>query len=187
MTRVNTLTYVTGNEIKFKVAEQVLRDSGILLRREQLHTPEIQSSRVEEVAEYSALWASQRLKQPVVVTDAGFYIEALNGFPGPFIRFINEWFSAEDFLNLMRGKDNRRILIRDCLAYCQPDEKPVTFCGVYQGVLATRPGRKRGTPIEQVFIPEGYSVPASEIPPEEMLTYWSNVSTWQALKQYLET
>ncbi len=186
MARVNTLTYVTGNGIKFKVAEQVLRESGILLRQEHLHMPEIQSSRVEDVAEYSALWASQQLNQPVVVTDAGFYIEALNGFPGPFIKFINEWFSAEDFLSLMQGKNNRQIVIRDCLAYSQPDEKPVTFCGLYRGVLATEPGRKRGTPIEQVFIPEGYSVPASEILPDEMITYWSNVSTWLELRQYLE-
>ena len=186
MSRINTLTYVTGNEKKFKVAEEVLRESGILLRQEHLHTPEIQSCRVEEVAEYSAIWASQYLSQPVVVTDAGFYIEALNGFPGPFIKFINEWFSAQDFLSLMQGKNNRQILIRDCLAYCQPNEKPVTFCRVYRGMLATEPGRKRSTPIEQVFIPEGYSVPASEIPPEEMLMYWSNVSAWQELKQYLE-
>ncbi len=186
MSRISTLTYVTGNEIKFKVAEEVLRESGILLRQENLRTPEIQSRRVEEVAEYSAIWASQYLEQPVVVTDAGFYIEALNGFPGPFIKFINEWFSAQDFLSLMQGKNNRRVLIRDCLAYCQPSEKPVTFCRVYRGMLATEPGRKRSTPIEQVFIPEGYSVPASEIPPEEMLTYWSNVSTWQELRRYLE-
>jgi XTP/dITP diphosphohydrolase len=186
MARINTLTYITGNETKFKVAEQVLQDSGILLRREHLCTPEIQSSRVEEVAEYSAIWASQYLNQPVVVTDAGFYIKALNGFPGPFIKFINEWFSAKDFLSLMQGKNNRQIIIRDCLAYCQPDEKPVTFCRLYRGALATEPGRKRGTPIEQLFIPEGYTVPASEIPPDEMITYWSNVSTWRELKQYLE-
>jgi XTP/dITP diphosphohydrolase len=121
-----------------------------------------------------------------VVTDVGFYIEALNGFPGPLIKLINEWFSAEDFLNLMRGKNNRRIVIRECLVYCPPNKKPVTFCSSYQGMLATKPGEKSGTPIDQLFIPEGYSIPVSEISPDEMVTYWSSVSIWQELKRYLE-
>jgi len=186
MPTIRSLTYVTGNELKFGVAAEVLRDSGIQLRQERLPVPEIQSCRVEEVAEYSALWASQTLRRPVVVTDAGFYIEALSGFPGPFIKFINEWFCAEDLLRLMQGKTNRRVLIRDCLAYCQPQEKPVTFCRLVRGVLATEPGAKVGTPIEQILIPEGYSVPASEIPPEERIRYWSSVSIWHELRHYLE-
>jgi XTP/dITP diphosphohydrolase len=185
MARIDTLIYLTGNEIKFKVAAQVLRASGISLERKHLPTPEIQSSRVEEVAEYSAIWASQHLNLPVVVTDAGFYIEALNGFPGPF-KFVNEWFSADDYVHLMHGKDNRRIEVRDCLAYCQPQQKPVTFCGIYRGELATKPGKRSGTPMEQIFVPEGYSVPISEFPQDEMLTYWSGVSIWQELKLHLE-
>jgi XTP/dITP diphosphohydrolase len=183
---ISTLIYMTDNEIKFKVAEQVMHNSGILLERKHLCTPEIQSSRVEEIAEYSARWASQQLDQPVVVTDAGFYIEALNGFPGPFIKFINEWLSVDDFLNLMRGKTNRRIVIRDCLAYCQPNAKPVTFCGSYRGELAIEPGRESGSPINRLFIPDGYSLPVSEMLPDEMIAYWSNVSIWQELKGYLE-
>ena len=74
------------------------------------------------------------------------------------------------------------VLVNDC----QPGEKPVTFCGLYRGELATEPGRRSGTPIGQLFIPEGYSIPISEIPPGEMVTYWGNISVWQELKQYLE-
>ena len=186
MAKISSLIYITDNEIKFEVAEQVLHNSGILLERKHLCTPEIQSSRVEEIAEYSARWASQQLNQPVVVTDAGFYIEALNGFPGPFIKFINEWLSVDDFLNLMRGKANRRIVIRDCLAYCQPNAEPVTFCGSYRGELAIEPGRESGSPINRLFIPDGYLLPVSEMLPDEMIAYWSNVSIWQELKRYLE-
>ena len=187
MTRINTLIFVTSNEIKFEVAAQVFHSSGISLKQMRLCPPEIQSNCTDEIAEYSAMWACQRLNQPVVTTDAGFYIEALNGFPGPFIKFVNEWFSAQDFLNLMQDRENRRVMIRDCLAYCQPDRKPKTFCRVHRGELATEPGKKSGTPMEQILIPEGYSIPISEIPPDEMVAYWSSVSTWQDLKRYLET
>jgi XTP/dITP diphosphohydrolase len=52
--------------------------------------------------------------------------------------------------------------------------------------LATKPGKRSGTPMEQIFVPEGYSVPISEFPQDEMLTYWSGVSIWQELKLHLE-
>ena len=186
MDHAKTLIYVTSNELKFKVARQSLQDSGISLERKSLQTPEIQSSRVEEIAEWSAIWASQHLNQPVVVTDVGYYIEALNGFPGPFIKYVNEWFTAEDYLNLLQGKSNRKATIRDCLAYCRPNEKPVIFNQVYQGEIATKPGRKEGTPINQILIPEGFSKPISEIPSDQMVAYWSTAAIWQELKLHIE-
>lgn len=148
--------------------------------------PEIQSTRVEEIAEWSAVWASQQLNRPVVVTDAGYYIEALNGFPGPFIKFVNQWFSASDYLSLLQGKRNRRVVIQDCLAYCSPGTRPVLFSHLYQGELATQAGRLGSTPIDQVFIPEGFSNPISEIPPEQMLAYWSRAAVWSELETYLK-
>lgn len=179
------LTFITGNEIKFQVAQQVLRGSGLMLERSTLDLPEIQSSRVEEIAVFSAQWACQHLDRPVAVTDAGFYIETLNGFPGPFVKFTNAWLSAQDYLSLLLGKLERRIVVRDCLAYCRPHEKPLTFCTAYQGTLATEPGRDGGNPIEQILIPAGYSVPISEIAPDEMVAYWSRASVWRELKRYL--
>lgn len=118
--------------------------------------------------------------------DAGYYIEALNGFPGPFIKFVNEWFCADDYLNLLQGKSNRRVIIQDCLAYCYPEERPTVFCQFHQGEVATKVGRQNGTSIDQIFIPDGYSKPISEIPSDEMLTYWSNANIWQELKLRVE-
>ncbi len=181
----NTLIYVTGNNVKFDVASKVFTDTGIVLLQKKLETPEIQSKSVQEVAMYSASWASEQLNKPVIVTDAGFYIEALNGFPGPFIKFVNEWFSVDDYVNLMQGKANRTIIIQDCLAYCYPGKKPVAFIGSYIGRLANQPGKKCDNPIEQLFIPEGYDVPISEIPAEEMISYWSNGEIMNNFKEYI--
>lgn len=181
----NTLVYITGNDVKFSVASQVFTNTGIVLLQNNLSTPEIQSKSVQEVAMYSASFASKELNQPVMVTDAGFYIEALKGFPGPFIKFVNEWFSADDYINLMQGKTNRTLIIQDCLAYCYPNEKPVVFTGSYRGKLASKPSEKPGTSIEQIFIPEGFHVPISDIPAEEMISYWSNGEIMSKFKEYI--
>ncbi|MFD3157275.1 non-canonical purine NTP pyrophosphatase [Haloimpatiens sp. FM7330] len=183
----NTLIYITGNDVKFNVASQVFMNTKITLLQKDLDPPEIQSKNVQEVAMYSAVWASKQLNQPVIVTDAGFYIEALNGFPGPFIKFVNEWFSADDYINLMKNKTNRTLIIQDCLAYCYPNEKPVIFTGSYKGELAYQPSKKCGTSIEQIFIPEGFDVPISDIPEEKMISYWSNGEIMTKFKEYLLT
>lgn len=180
-----TLFYVTGNDIKFCIAKKVFQDTGINLIQKSLDTPEIQSKRVEDIAVFSAKWASKELNQAVVVTDAGFYIEALNGFPGPFIKFVNEWFSADDYLNLMSRQTNRAIIVRDCLVYCHPNKEPIAFIGEYKGSIADKAGRKAKIPIEQLFIPEGYNKPISEMSPEAALAYWCNGDIWRKLKEYL--
>lgn len=186
MDQVKSLVYVTSNELKFRVAAQSLQDSGIVLDRRALHTPEIQSSQVEEIAAWSAVWACHQLGQPVVTLDVGYSIEALNGFPGPFIKYVNEWFTAEDYLNLMRGKPDRRVAIREALAYCRPGEQPVLFSQRYQGEIALSPGKPVGTSINQVLIPEGFDRPISDIDEADMVAYWSKASIWRELRAHIE-
>lgn len=180
-----TLVYVTGNSVKFDVALKTFENTEIVLLQKRIETPEIQSKSVQEVAMYSARWASRQLDNPVIVTDAGFYIEALNGFPGPFIKFVNEWFSADDFINLMKGKDNRSIDIQDCLAYCHTNEEPIVFTGIYHGKLADKPSSQKGSSIDRIFIPEGFETPISDIPEEQMISYWSQGEIMSKFKDYI--
>jgi len=182
------IIFVTGSEYKFDVAKKTLAGSDFELIQQELETPEIQSMDVAEVASYSAKWTSEKLQKTAAVTDAGCYISALNGFPGPFIKWVNKWISAEDFLNLMKGKDDRSVEVRACLGYCEPGAEPVIFTGVSRGKLSLAPGVKGITPIDEIFIPEGYDKPSSEIPWDEMAKFWSKGadSTWTQLAEYLK-
>lgn len=182
------IIFITGSDLKFDVAKKSVLGSDLKLVQQKLETPEIQSMDVKEVAYFSAKWASEELQKAVAVTDAGFYIEALNGFPGPFIKWMNKWLSAEDFLNLMKGKKNRSAEVRACLGYCEPGKEPVVFVGISKGRLSFRPGAKGATAINEIFIPEGYDKPASEISWEEMAKFWGDGAdgTWGQLLKYLE-
>jgi len=178
--------FITGNNLKFQVAQKALSGAGIELIQRELETPEIQSAGVEEIASFSAKKACDSLGEPVIVSDAGYYIEALNGFPGPFIKYINEWLSADDILRLMDGRENRRIVVKDCLAYCEPGKKPVTFCDSVRGAIANKKGSKGETSINEIFIPEGYDRVESDIPWDEMKEFWAkSLNHYQALAGYL--
>jgi XTP/dITP diphosphohydrolase len=156
------------------------------LEQKRLAVPEIQSNSVQEIAEYSAQWASRQLDQSFIVQDAGFYIDALNGFPGPFIKYMNQWFNTDDLLRLMDGRAYRRITVQDCLVYVASGQPPVSFIGTHQGTLATSPGPSTGTPIERLFIPQGYETPISEFSAEAQVSYWSNGRIWHAFKSHYQ-
>ena len=179
------LIFATGNSLKFAIAQQALAKTDITLVRKELDIPEIQSADGRAIAIFSARWACEQLAVPVAVSDAGYYIEALNGFPGPFIKYINQWLSADDLLRLMEGKENRHALIKDCVAYCTPGRAPVCFEGVFRGTIALQAGRKGATPINEIFIPEGLTKPESEITGEERKRFWAQNDGWIKLGEYL--
>ena len=127
--------------------------------------------------------------KPVAVTDAGYYFEALNGFPGPFIKYINQWLASEDLLRLMKGKQNRIVVVKGCLAYCEPGKEPVTFLSEISGTIANKAVKTQkedSTSINEIFIPEGYDKVDTEIPREEMIKFWAKTKDyWKKLADYL--
>ncbi len=177
------LTFATGNLKKLEQAREVLRGYGIKITNQKIETPEIQEIDLKKIAEFSSRFASDKLQKPVVVTDAGYYIKALNGFPGPFIKFVNQWFKPRDLLRLMDGISNRSVDSPICLAYCEPGGKPVTFVSQNEGTLATT-AQGTGSTIDQLYIPMGYSVPIGTLSEGKRLALW-NVNCWKQLAEYL--
>ena len=103
------ITMVTGNIGKWKIANDIFKKYNVDLKQAKIETPEIQAYDVEEVSKYSAIYAAKYLNTNVIKSDVGYYIEALNGFPGVFLKYINSMLTSEDVLKLMEGKDNRTI------------------------------------------------------------------------------
>jgi XTP/dITP diphosphohydrolase len=185
---MKSLVFVTGNPYKFEVAKKALGLEGIEVVQEKLETPEIQSTDIEEIAKFSAKWAAEKLQKPVAVTDAGYYIEALNGFPGPFVKYINKWLTAEDLLKIMEGKTNRRAEVKICLGYCEPGKESITFMTGAEGTIALKAGRsdQKNFSMDQIFIPEGFEKVDSEIPRDKMVKFWmGKEGYWKKLAEYL--
>lgn len=183
--------FVTGNKYKFEIAQKALKGTEVELIQQKIETPEIQSIDVKEIASFSARYAAEKLGKPVALTDAGWYITALNGFPGPFVKFINQWLTSEEILKLMEGKKDRSVTIKGCLAYCEPNGELITFSSQVIGSLsgkAIKTDKEENTPINELFIPEGYNGRVeSEIPKEEMIEYWARVENyWEELAGYLK-
>ena len=108
------ITLVTGNWAKVAQAKEFLEPSGIKVDNVKMDTIEIQADTIEEVAAYSAKYASNELKCNVVKNDTGIMIEALNGFPAAYTHYVQDTITEKGVLKLMiliLVKNYREILI----------------------------------------------------------------------------
>lgn len=111
------LYFISSNKNKIARSELFLNPAKISFTSTNLEITEIQSHSIEDIALDKAKKAYEILKEPLFVSDHGWAITALNGFPGPYMKYMNEWFSAQDFLNLMKNKSNREMIFTECLCY----------------------------------------------------------------------
>ncbi|MEM4061829.1 MAG: non-canonical purine NTP pyrophosphatase, partial [Desulfurococcaceae archaeon] len=82
------LCFVTSNIHKYNEVKPIAESLGIELELCRDLKLEIQSDSIEEVVLKSAMIAYAVLSKPVLVEDAGLFIEALNGFPGPYSSYV---------------------------------------------------------------------------------------------------
>ncbi len=145
--------YVTGNNYKFQKAKRCADELNIDLVQKALEIKEVQSDSIEKIAKFKAQQAFNTLKKPLVVSDSGWNIPALNGFPGPYMHYINDWFNSDDFLNLMKDKEDRRIILKHVI--CAASEKGFKlFKGEHKGFFADKTEGK-GISSDEVVKMEG--------------------------------
>jgi non-canonical purine NTP pyrophosphatase (RdgB/HAM1 family) len=179
--------FATGNPLKFSIASNILGSYGIKVLQEKIETPEIQSENGKEICEYSAKYASQKLKKPVIKTDVSYHIPALNGFPGPYIKYINKWLKAEDILKLLTDKKDRTIEIREYLSYAENQNNVVTFETLSKCRLSDKVYSNKGSPIDQLLIRPGFDVPQNMLDSKKLQEVFSKeVKVWHDLGNYLK-
>jgi non-canonical purine NTP pyrophosphatase (RdgB/HAM1 family) len=111
------LHYVTGSESKFLTAQHILQKFGVDIAQTVLDIPEVQAETTAEVAIDKAKQAFEKVGEPVLVSDHGWYVTALNGFPGPYMKYVNNWLEPQDFLALMARHSDRSVVLRQDLVY----------------------------------------------------------------------
>jgi XTP/dITP diphosphohydrolase len=130
--------FATGNIHKFNEARVVLAEFGLAAAMLKMKGTEIQSDSLKEIAATSAVNAFRQAHLPLIVEDAGLFIEALNGFPGPYAAYVYKTIGNQGLLKLMNGNENRQATFKSAIAYCDSaDGKTVCFEGQVSGTITT--------------------------------------------------
>jgi len=128
--RGKVIFFATNNFDKFNEARKILAEYKIAMGMLRVKTPEIQSESLKEIAEASVAEAFKRCHLPVIVEDAGLYIEALNGFPGPYTAYVYKTIGNKGLVRLMENVEDRKAKFQSAVAYYSAELKsPKCFKG----------------------------------------------------------
>jgi len=130
------MVFVTGNKGKFNEARSILEAKDIELIQDTGGYPELQEDELEPIASFGAKWAAEKLKIPVMVDDSGLFINALNGFPGPYSAFVENKIGNKKVLRLMEDEDDRTAVFKSVIGYCEPAKEAIVFTGMVKGLIS---------------------------------------------------
>jgi len=146
--------FSTKNKGKYEEAARVAASHGIQLVHLNVEKYEIQA---DDLAMIARVAAEQALKDPsawaIVAEDAGFFVNALNGFPGPYSSYVYRQLGVGGILKLLQGVDERGAYFASAVACCS---ERGTFCfeGVVKGNVSLEPKGIHGFGFDPIFIPD---------------------------------
>lgn len=150
--------FATNNINKFNEAREVLAKNKMALGMLRIKSLEIQSESLEEIAQASVIEAFRRYRLPMVVEDAGLFVDALNGFPGPYAAYVYRTVGNQGLLRLMEGIDSRKAKFKSVVAYFSSElESPMCFEGTVTGEIVRRERKttnKMGFGFDPIFKPD---------------------------------
>ena len=175
------LTFVTGNKSKLKEASTLL---GMKLAQNNLQLDEIQSLSVKEVSIAKAKAAHLKIDGPLIVEDTGLYINALNGFPGAFVKWF-ELIGYDKICSMLATGDNSAYA-ETCVAFISGNVLEI-FVGRVDGKISNAPRGKKGFGWDSIFEPKGYEKTMAELSDSEKNKVSMRGQAFLKLKDYLSS
>jgi len=146
------ITIVTGNPNKLKELQTMF--PGREMTSAAVEIPEIQSLSLEEIVRAKVRAAFEAVGGPVIVEDVSFEIAALNGMPGPFVKFWAKTAGYEPALIVCEATGNWSAKATCGAAYFDGERLEYV-----EGIVAGRLTAKAGDStfgFDPYFVPDGY-------------------------------
>jgi XTP/dITP diphosphohydrolase len=130
------ITFVTSNEGKVREAAASL---SVDVEQFDFDYTEIQSNDLGAIAAHGAREAYREAGSPVMVEDSGLFVDALEGFPGPYSAYVEDTVGIERVARLVESESDHGAAFRSLVAYCDGTD------------LGAAPTVEEGTPPVAIF------------------------------------
>ena len=175
--------FITGNQNK---ADYLAKTLGIELEHQKIDLDEIQSVNPLEIVEHKVRQAYDIIQKPVLVEDVSLVFNALNGLPGPFIKFFVDAESGlENLCRMLDGFDDRSAYASVVYGYFDGEVLKL-IPGRLAGAIAKSPRGDGGYGWDKIFEPEGYAgLTRAELSPEKDIESYNKLRDFDALRAFL--
>lgn len=169
------VTFITGNQDK---ADYLTKLLGFKIMHQKLDLDEIQSLNLHEIVEHKVRQAYSIIQKPVLVEDVSLEFRALNGLPGPFIKFFVEDTGLEKTCRMLDAFTDRSAVARCTFGYFDGKEVRL-FDGELDGQISDTPQGNNGYGWDKIMIHEGFGGRT-----RAELTQEENEATYQIIKPF---
>jgi XTP/dITP diphosphohydrolase len=125
-----------------------------VLVQKKLDIDEVQSEDSEYITKKKADAAFALLQKPVIVNDDTWAFLGLKGFPGPYMKSMNHWFTPDDWHRLTKDLTDRRVVLTQVIIYQDGNEQQV-FINRIPGELLTSPSGNGSDSCHSIITLEG--------------------------------
>ena len=137
--RKSPIYFETSNHQKFASLQKLLHPLGIDLQQLDHDFDEERGLDIQTIAKSKLSQAKKAFpNKRLIVDDRGFFIPALKGFPGPFVKLLLDSFSYPGIIKLMQGETDRRALFSFAVGYFDA-EKDHIFVADEEGFIIDEP------------------------------------------------
>lgn len=178
---MQTLHFVTGNQGKYHEAKALLPTLERLdfdLPEEQTLDPQLVISKKLEVARTKHAGA-------LIVEDTSLYLEGLNGFPGPLIKWMLHAVGNQGIYDLTSRIHNRNATAKTVIGYDDGDGNVQFFEGEIDGQIVA-PSGNEGFGWDDIFKPNGLDETFAEMGDDFKAEFSMRTSAFKKLQEYLD-
>ena len=179
-TMSNKIYFITGNDNKFREAQALVPN----LERVEIDLPEEQSLDPQLVISKKLEFAQKLHQGPLIVEDTSLYLDGLNGFPGPLIKWMLQAVGNRGIYKLCRRIGNRNAVARTVIGYDSSVGDIQFFSGEISGKIVLPYGND-GFGWDEIFQPDGLNETFAEMGDEYKPEFSMRTQAFQNLNNYL--
>lgn len=144
MSAIPAITFVTGNAKKLEEVQRILAAKGNVpfhVTNQKIDLPELQGNDPEEIAKEKCRLAAKEVQGPCFTEDTSLCFHALNGLPGPYIKWFLEKCGHDGLNKMLAGFDNKKAYAQTVFAFTTGPDQPVhVFDGRTEGQIVPARG-----------------------------------------------
>jgi inosine triphosphate pyrophosphatase len=176
-----TLYFITSNKGKLAEAQTILGDVEAL----NIDLPEIQDLDAHKIIRTKLEEALRYRVGPFIVEDTSLYFDALNGLPGPLIKWFMESIGNEGLYKMADTFGNFSAEAKTIVGYSDVQAHTSFFEGSIKGTIVSPRGKGFGW--DPIFQPEGYSKTFGELDVKEKNLFSMRKIALEKLREYLSS
>ncbi|MEK7541483.1 MAG: non-canonical purine NTP pyrophosphatase [Patescibacteria group bacterium] len=172
--------FITGNKGKFDEAKLIVPE----IEQLDIDLPEIQESDAKRIIQAKLIAARTHQNGEFIVEDTGLYLDCLNGFPGPLIKWLLAAVGPDGIYRIAENMGNCGAVAKTVIGYGKSPEDTHFFEGSVRGAIVD-PRGDFGFGWDPIFKPDGHERTFAEMSREEKNTVSMRRIATEHLKSFL--